>query len=155
MTQEQHMFIDAAARSAQLSQEQYGVPASITIAQAILESGWGKSHLAIEANNYFGVKAVQGQEYADFRTTEYHGGQKVIELAHFAKYHSIADSFAAHAKLIATLPRYAAAMKVASDPRAFAEAIRVGGYSTAPDYADELMTLVNQFNLQRFDSVSA
>jgi flagellum-specific peptidoglycan hydrolase FlgJ len=155
MTSEQQMFIDAAARSAHLSQSQYGVPASITIAQAILESGWGKSALAQQANNYFGVKAVQGHDYVDFRTTEYHSGQKDIEMAHFARYNSIADSFADHARLLATLPRYAHAMQVAGDPRAFAVAIKDGGYSTAPDYPDELMKLVDQFNLHRFDAVSA
>lgn len=153
MTQDEQNFIDAVAPAARLSHQQYGIPASITIAQAQLESAWGRSALARLANNYFGVKAVQGQDYADFRTTEYFNGKKEVILAHFAKYHSVAESFVAHAKLLATLSRYAPAMAVASDPRAFAVAIKTCGYSTASNYPQELMTLVNEFNLTQFDAV--
>jgi flagellum-specific peptidoglycan hydrolase FlgJ len=158
MTQDEQKFLSVAIPAAQLTQAKYRVPASITVAQAILESGWGKSGLSVQANNYFGVKAVQGEDYVDFRTTEYVRGVKEIVLAEFAKYHSMAESFAAHAKLLATLKRYAPAMAVANDPRAFAVAIKLGGYSTAADYPQELMTLVGEFNLAQYDklcSVSA
>jgi flagellum-specific peptidoglycan hydrolase FlgJ len=148
----EQVFLNSAGAAAQLTQAKYGVPASITIAQAILESGWGKSGLSVQANNYFGVKAVQGQDYVDFRTTEYYHGVKTIVMAEFAKYHTIADSFDAHAKLLATLSRYAPAMKVAHDPAAFAAAIKAGGYSTAADYPQELMQLVNEFQLSKWDS---
>lgn len=154
MTPEQKMFLDAAIPAAQLSQERFGVPASITIAQAILESGWGKSGLAVKANNYFGVKAVQGHDYMDFRTTEYVHGVPEHVMAHFAKYGSMAESFTAHAWLLSSLPRYAPAMAHRDDPRAFAEAIKAGGYSTAPDYADELMGLVIQWRLAQYDKPS-
>ena len=148
----QQAFLKAAVAAAQLSQTQYGVPSSITIAQAILESGWGSSGLSLQANNYFGVKAVQGQDYVDFRTTEYVHGVPEHVMAEFARYQSMADSFAAHARLLATLPRYAPAMKVRGDAAAFAQGIKDGGYSTAPDYAEELMGLVREFNLAQYDN---
>lgn len=153
MTQQQESFIKATGAAAQLSAKQYGVPASITIAQAIIESGWGQTQLAVKANNYFGVKAVQGQEYVEYRTTEFIKGVEEHPLADFAKYETVAGSFAAHAKLLATVPRYAPAMKVAKDPAAFAAAIKACGYSTAPDYDTKLMALVSEFNLTQFDKV--
>ncbi len=134
-----------------LSQKQYRVPASITIAQAILESGWGRSGLATQGHNFFGVKAVHGQEYVEFSTTEFVHGVKEAVVAEFAKYASPVESFAAHARLIATLPRYAPAMAVASDARAFATAIKACGYSTAPNYPQMLMQLVNEFDLTQYD----
>lgn len=154
MTPSEQVFLSTAVPAAVLTQKQYRVPASITLAQAILESGWGKSGLALQANNYFGVKAVQGEDYVDFRTTEYFHGVKQTVMAEFAKYHTIADSFAAHAKLLATLKRYAPAMAVATDASAFAVAIALGGYSTAAGYPQELMQLVTEFSLTRYDAVS-
>ncbi len=151
MTQQEASFIQAAAPAAQLSAKQYGVPASITIAQAILESEWGKSGLATEANNYFGVKAIQGEDYVEFKTTEFVRGVATHPMADFAKYASVADSFAAHAKLLSGLPRYAAAMKVAKSPALFAQAIKACGYSTAPNYPQMLMQLVQEFDLGKFD----
>lgn len=64
-------FIDSIAKFAQASRKKWGVPASVTLAQAVLESAAGESRLAKECNNLFGVKARQGEEYCHFKTTEF------------------------------------------------------------------------------------
>jgi flagellum-specific peptidoglycan hydrolase FlgJ len=153
LTQAETVFFDAVGPVAKLTQEQYKVPASITIAQAILESGWGRTGLALEANNYFGIKAAPGQDYAEFRTAEFVHGQRQIVMADFARYPSVSASFAAHAKLIATSQRYAPAMVASGDASAFATALQACGYSTSPTYASSLMQLVKQFNLTAYDGI--
>jgi flagellum-specific peptidoglycan hydrolase FlgJ len=148
---EQIAFIKNVAGAAMLSQKKYGVPASITIAQAILESGWGFSGLAVKANNFFGVKARQGEDYAEFLTREVVKGKDETVSARFAKYASPAESFDAHGKLLASLPRYQPAMCECDDYLAFAMALQHCGYSTDPKYPSRLATLVKQFDLTRFD----
>ncbi len=136
---------------AQLSQRLWRVPASITLAQCILESGWGQSQLARRCNNYFGVKAIQGQDYVELPTVEVVEGRNVAELARFARYPSAIESFSAHGKLLATLPRYADAMRHTGDYAAFAAAIKVAGYSTNPAYALQLVDLVEYYELNKYD----
>ncbi len=62
MNAQQNAFLKMAVPGAQAAQKKWGVPASVTIAQAILESGWGASSLAKQANNFFGIKAVASAE---------------------------------------------------------------------------------------------
>lgn len=160
MNETQSKFLQMAVPAAQSSQKATGIPASITIAQAILESGWGCSALAREANNYFGIKAtahVNPSRYAEFQTSEFVDGRKTSVLAKFARYESPAESFAAHASLIAKAPRYAAAMRFCAKPEIFAHELQVCGYSTLEDsqgnhiYAQRLMELVNEFDLTQYD----
>ncbi len=145
-------FLARVISAARESQQQFGVPASITIAQAILESGWGQSRLAVEANNYFGVKAAPGEPYSTFQTAEIVNGQRVMQSANFARYADADGSFLAHGRLL-SVPRYAPAMKQKTDPRLFATALRSCGYSTAPNYEDMLMQLVNEYKLTQYDAV--
>jgi len=148
---EQHDFIARIAPAAQLSQARTGVPASITIAQAILESGWGQSTLAKNANNFFGIKARRAEDYAEFDTIEYEQGLAKKQRARFRRFQTEAECFEAHAKLLSTLPRYASAMDACDAPEVFAARIQEGGYSTNPKYAVLLMSLVTRYNLTRFD----
>lgn len=136
---------------AQLSQRQYRIPASVTLAQAILESSWGTSQLARRCNNYFGIKALPGQEYGEFPTHEVVQGRTVAEMAAFARYPSAIESFAAHARLLAEDPRYAPAMRHVDDPLAFAVAIRVCGYSTNGTYSLLLSQLIDDYKLEQYD----
>lgn len=135
--------------AAQLSQRKYGVPASVTLAQAILESGWGSSQLARRCNNFFGVKALPGQAYEQFTTREVVTGRSVNELARFAKYPSAIESFEAHGRLLAT--QYKGAMKYREEPLMFCVALSQGGYATDPEYAPMLHALINQFDLEQYD----
>jgi flagellum-specific peptidoglycan hydrolase FlgJ len=153
MNEAQNTFLRTTAIAAMESQRQTGVPASITIAQAILESGWGRSGLAIKGNNYFGIKDTDKYDgYVEFTTTEFAHGKAKHEFARFEKYPSVADCFAHHARLISQSQRYQPAMKVRNNPEKFARALQVCGYSTSPTYAEALMQLVHQFNLTQFDS---
>jgi flagellum-specific peptidoglycan hydrolase FlgJ len=126
MNSKQMLFLRSVVPAAQASQRATGVPASITIAQAILESGWGQSSLATEANNYFGVKATAlatPDEYAEFPTREFVSGTDVKVMAKFARYISPADSFTAHARLLSTVSRYKPAMARKNDSAAFCWAL--------------------------------
>ena len=89
MTQQQNAFLKIAVPAAQFTQRMYGVPASITIAQAILESGWGKSELARSANNYFGIKVPSSGAYVEFETAEYVHEKKVMVRGYFASYDTV------------------------------------------------------------------
>lgn len=154
MNAEQNRFLQSTVPAAQYTQRTYGIPASITVAQAILESGWGKSALAVRANNYFGIKAIAHaapDSYSEFPTTEFVDGRKRSELARFAKYPSPTLGFAAHARLLALAPRYKPAMAVRSDVMAFAGELQRCGYSTNPRYPHLLMELVKQYDLMQYD----
>jgi flagellum-specific peptidoglycan hydrolase FlgJ len=138
--------------AAELSMQQWRIPASVTLAQCILESSWGQSDLAKDCKNFFGVKAQQGQAYEAFPTAEYEHGQRVIEAADFAKYPSAEESFYAHAQLLATLPRYKPAMKDVGNYVDFCMELQVCGYSTSPTYAASLLELIRELNLTQYDA---
>jgi flagellum-specific peptidoglycan hydrolase FlgJ len=139
------------APAAVAAMKTYGVPASITLAQGALESDWGKSKLALAPNNnFFGIKAKQGADYAEFKTTEFVGGKSERILAKFARYEGVDQSFDQHAKLLATLACYRPAMSVASDSLAFALRLQ-GVYATDPGYAKKLAKLINDYNLLQYD----
>ena len=155
MNPAESLFLRTAVPAAIQSQKLTGVPASITIAQAILESGWGQSALARQANNYFGIKAlahVAPDQYREFRTEEFVDGHKQEVMAAFARYATPAESFAAHARLLLTATRYRPAMLVSGNAQAFAEKLQACGYSTNPAYASSLMKLVREFDLTQYDN---
>jgi Mannosyl-glycoprotein endo-beta-N-acetylglucosaminidase len=155
-TSQQQAFLDAAAQAARVATAQTGVPASVTVAQAILESDWGRSLLAQSANNYFGMKAMgslgtDGVVYMP--TSEYDADGALYEtVSAFRAYTSLADSMADHDRLLGTASRYAQAMRAASDPRQFAALIAQAGYSTDPAYADKLVSLMDRYNLYQLDA---
>jgi flagellum-specific peptidoglycan hydrolase FlgJ len=159
MNQAQSNFLKIIAPAAMTSSIATGVPASVTIAQAIQESsnkqGWGQSTLARVANNYFGIKATQlsnPNTYIELPTHEFRDGVEDVELAKFARYPSPAASFIAHAKLLSTAGRYLPAMKERNDPAAFASQLQACGYSTSPDYAIALIKLINEYDLRQYDA---
>jgi hypothetical protein len=152
----QQAFLSMAAQAARGEQALTGVPASVTVAQAILESDWGRSELARDANNYFGMKAIGtlgNDGVVWLPTAEYDdAGELYQTVSAFRAYKSLADSLADHDRLLQTASRYAAAMQVTGDPRQFAESIAEAGYSTDPDYADKLVGLMDRYDLYRLDS---
>jgi LysM repeat protein len=152
----QEQFISSIAEAAVRSADQTGVPASVTIAQAILESYWGSSRLATDANNYFGIKAQpQGGTAGSvaFNVWEVIGGRNVVENQAFRAYNSVADSFVDHGLFFLQNPRYATAMAVKDDARKFAVAINRAGYATDPSYSTKLIGLMDRYNLYRYDDV--
>jgi LysM repeat protein len=150
----QRDFIMSVAPGARASQRKTGVPASVTLAQAILESDWGRSKLTREANNLFGIKAQRGPGSAgiyEINTWEVYGGQNVTVLAAFKAYTTLADSISDHGWWFHDNSRYHGALKVKDDPRAFAYAINAAGYATDPAYAPKLIGLMDKFDLYAYD----
>ncbi|MEO6957451.1 MAG: glucosaminidase domain-containing protein [Antricoccus sp.] len=154
-------FISSVAAPAQQSQAQFAVPASVTIAQAILESDWASSPLTQKGNAYFGIKCTGndgpyatgclGQPTTECDTT----GVCSDQVAQFRTYATIGDSFRDHGSLLATATRYAKAFQFSGSPDSFAQAIAVAGYATDPAYAGKLISLMQQYNLYRYDVASS
>ncbi|WP_051704117.1 sporangiospore maturation cell wall hydrolase GsmA [Glycomyces sp. NRRL B-16210] len=150
-------FIKAQAPAAKASDKATGVPASVTLAQAILETGWGRGALAREDHNLFGMKcfgspgahAVGCRDYATFECSPTAGCFDIK--ATFRAYGSVADSYRDHGDLLANWSRYATAMKHADDPKRFAKEIQKAGYATDPKYADKLIGIMDQYNLYQYD----
>jgi hypothetical protein len=154
-TNQQQAFLDATAPAARDAAFQTGVPASVTVAQAILESDWGRSQLAQSANNYFGIKAISslGNDGVIWLpTSEYDdSGQTYETISPFRAYKSLTDSLTDHDRLLLT-SRYTVAMRVANDPKQFAQQLYAAGYATDPAYADKLIALMDRYDLYRLDA---
>ena len=125
----------------------YHIPASITLAQGLLESGAGKSELAQKANNHFGIKchSWDGKRI-------YHNDDKKGEC--FRVYKSAKDSYEDHSIFLSTGSRYAFLFKYSeTDYVAWARGLKRAGYATSPTYADKLIELIKRYNLDQYDHV--
>ena len=149
----QQAFIGLVAPGAIAAQQRYGIPAAVTIAQAIDESGWGQSGLATADHNLFGIKGTGPAGRSMRPTQEYENGAWVTRTAPFRVYHNIAESIADHSRLLATSQAYQHAMASRHAPDAFAAAL-TGVYATDPNYGSNLITLMRQYNLYRYDSAT-
>ncbi|HWN61278.1 MAG TPA: glycoside hydrolase family 73 protein, partial [Streptosporangiaceae bacterium] len=147
----QQAFIAQVAPGALAAQRQYGIPAAVTIAQAIDESGWGQSLLASQDNNLFGIKGTGPAGSVVRPTQEYQNGQTVTVNAPFRAYSSMAQSITDHSLLLATGSSYKQAMADRRSPDAFANDL-TGVYATDPNYGASLVTIMRQYNLYRFDA---
>jgi flagellar protein FlgJ len=121
-----------------------GVATESVIAQAALETGWGRSLPADaggSSNNYFGIKAGAGWsgDRVASMTQEVTGGNVVSQVQPFRAYQSADASMDDYAALIGGNSRYAAARNTGSDVRAFATALKQGGYATDPDYVQKIV----------------
>ena len=153
-TKTQQAFINQIAPGALAAQQRYGVPASVTIAQAIDESGWGTSQLAATDYNLFGIKGSGPAGSVTLPTQEFENGQWVTIYAQFRVYHNVSESIADHAELLATSGYYTRAMADRTVPDAFANDL-TGVYATDPEYGANLIGLMRLYNLYRFDSPTA
>ncbi|HWO52954.1 MAG TPA: glucosaminidase domain-containing protein [Paenibacillus cookii] len=149
----QEEFIAKIAPLAVADQAKTGVPASLTIAQAALESAWGASSLAAQANNLFGIKGEGPAGSIRMPTSEYVRGAWVEMFAYFRKYHSWEESIQDHSRLIlngvAGDRRYSGALH--ADGKTAAKAVAKAGYATDPNYAEKLMQLMDRYDLYRYD----
>jgi flagellar rod assembly protein/muramidase FlgJ len=129
-----------------------GIPASITVAQAALESGWGESGLTRAANNLFGIKADSRWrgETITLNTREFIRNQWVVVPAKWRKYANWQASIDDHAAFLKLNPRYKACF-LCTTASAFAQALAQAGYATDPDYANKLIALMNRHQLQSLD----
>lgn len=148
-------FIKDLAPYAQTLHQQYGVLASITLAQAILESDWGKSQLASDYNNYFGIKSDDPARSAELTTQEYVNGKWVTIKARFAVYPNVNASLKAHALLFVNgtsyNPKQYASVLAAKDYATAADALKADGYATDPDYPSKLKALIREWDLADYD----
>lgn len=152
--QAKRLFIKQVAPEAQAMQNTYHVYASITIAQAILESQWGTSKLASQYHNLFGIKGT-GPNSKVMTTKEYVNGKWVVTKARFRVYDSWSDSIRDHTKLMMTgtdtnNQNYDAVVK-AKNYQAAAEALQKTGYATDPDYAQKLISVIQTYKLYNYD----
>jgi flagellar protein FlgJ len=152
-------FIAAAVPGAQQGWREFGVPPSVTIAQAILESGWGRSGLAANDRNYFGIKCFDGRygtiasgchAYATSECTK--AGTCYRTTATFRTYRTMADSFRDHGNFLRVNSRYRPAFQYTRNADAFLYQIWKAGYATDPQYVPKTRALMASYDLYRYDT---
>ncbi len=135
----------------------YGIPASITLAQGLLESAAGTSTLATIANNHFGIKCGDewdGETYYKVDDDLDRNGN--VKRSCFRKYESAQESFADHSEFLAGQRKeqrygFLFTRLGPTDYKNWARGLQSAGYATAKDYADNLITLIERYNLQQYD----
>jgi flagellar protein FlgJ len=146
-------FVQSIWPQAQKAAAELGVPAKALVAQAALETGWGRrlaGRAGASSMNLFGIKATGGWQGGRMgaRTHEFVGGKRVEERADFRAYGSVAESFADYVRLIGK-DRYASARNTGGDVRRFASALQTAGYATDPAYAAKITAIANGATLER------
>lgn len=127
-------------------QRYYGIPASITMAQGILESDSGNSHLAKGSNNHFGIKCKSNWRGRTFTHTDDAPDEC------FRAYDSVEASYEDHAEFLDSSPRYDSLFRFEpTDYRSWARGLKGAGYATAPDYAVRLVKLIEDNKLYMLD----
>lgn len=129
-----------------------GIPASVTLAQWALESGWG-AHMPPGSNNPFGIKARLGAEGVNVPTKEFIKGKWVTINASFAKYPNLSQAFVAHADLLAEGGAYAQARMFENDPEHFAMLL-TGYYATDPSYGKLLVSIMKSHDFEQYDKTA-
>ena len=126
--------------------QKYGIPASIILAQGILESGAGKGDLAVSANNHFGIKCHKDWLGESVR----HDDDSAQEC--FRKYPEASESYRDHALFLVGKNRYAPLFTYEKDDyKAWAKGLRAAGYATDPNYPDKLISYIERYNLHQYD----
>lgn len=124
----------------------HGIPASITLAQGILESGAGKGRLCLEANNHFGIKCHKGWTGPSIT----HDDDAAQEC--FRKYSDPADSYRDHSLFLTSRSRYAGLFKLDKlDYKAWAKGLKDAGYATDPKYPSKLIGIIERYQLYLYD----
>lgn len=136
-------------KGAQASEQKWGVPTSITLAQWALESNYGKS-MPEGSNNPFGIKALPGQPSVVAWTKEMQNGKLVPMQEPFRVFPDMGAAFIEHSRLLGTSHHYTKARQFMNDPDRFADAL-TGIYATDTKYGSKLKTLMKQYDLYRFN----
>jgi len=126
----------------------YGIPASVTLAQGIHESGCGCSALALNSNNHFGIKC-----HNEWNGQTYHHDDDLPQEC-FRVYNCAEESFRDHSEFLKNRPRYAALFSLpATDYRAWARGLKAAGYATNPKYPEIIIKLIEDYKLNQYDKV--
>jgi len=149
-------FFEKYKNLAMETQNLFGVPASITLAQAALESAWGLSGLTVRSNNFFGIKADSSWtgEVDTAPTKEFVNGAYINISSGFRKYKTAQDSFNDHAKFLRKFKRYANLFENMV-PEDWAKKLQQDGYATDPLYSSKLINMINQYGLKKYDAEAA
>ena len=140
------LYIKKFAPAAVKNMRFYKIPASITLAQGVLESGHGESTLAKKANNHFGIKCHKGWKGRSIR----HDDDEENEC--FTSYKNPLKSYRDHSLFLVDRDRYNALFELKrKDYKGWAKGLKAAGYATDPKYAEKLISLIERFNLTRFD----
>jgi len=146
-------YIERYAPLAVAEMQRSGIPASITLAQGILESGWGQSQLALQSNNHFGIKC---KEYWEGPTVYWEDddfdaqGRKIKSC--FRAYADPVESYRDHSEFLMNNPRYAELFQYpVTDYRSWAFGLKRCGYATLTDYAERLIALIEEHQLYLYD----
>lgn len=140
-------YVDKFKEIAKHNMREHGVPASITLAQAILESGAGTGALCLKANNHFGIKCHK--EWGGDSVS--HDDDAPQEC--FRKYEEPSQSFTDHSLFLTSRPWYAPLFKLQkNDYKGWAFGLKKSGYATDPKYPNKLIGLIEKYQLNRFDA---
>jgi len=140
-------YIDQYKEIAKDNMRTHGIPASITLAQGILESGSGNGRLAKEANNHFGIKCHTGWTGNSIK----HDDDALQEC--FRKYRHASESFRNHSLFLSSRARYNDLFKLNKDDyQGWAKGLRKAGYATDPKYPDKLISLIQRYELYQYDN---
>lgn len=148
----QHMlsreeYIEKYKETAMENMRTHGIPASITLAQACLESGNGNSDLAVKANNHFGIKC-----HNDWKGQTYYKKDDDPGKSCFRKYRNAAESFRDHSDFLRYRDRYAFLFDLEiTDYKSWCYGLKKAGYATDPQYAQRLIKIIEDYGLYRYD----
>ena len=141
-----NFYVKKYAPAATKNMRFFKIPASITLAQGILESGYGEGTLAKKANNHFGIKCHKGWKGKSIT----HDDDEEDEC--FRSYKNPLRSYRDHSLFLVDRERYSSLFTLnRKDYKGWAEGLKAAGYATDPKYADKLISLIERFNLTRFD----
>ena len=129
-----------------------GILASLTAAQALIESSKGNSKLTQNANNLFGIKGTYNGQSVKMLTTEFVNHKYIKIYADFRKYSSWAESIADHSAMFNHMVRYKN-LRNEKDYKRAAKNVRLDGYCTDPNYAQKLISVIERYKLYTWDSV--
>ena len=142
-------YIDTFSEIAQLEMKAYSIPASITLAQGLLESGFGKGKLAMKTNNHFGIKCHSGWK-GDY---DFYDDDEKGEC--FRKYNHPMYSYRDHSLFLANRSRYAFLFDFKSnDYKRWAKGLRQAGYATDKRYPQKLISLIEKYELYKYDGIA-
>lgn len=146
-------FIESVAPGAIAGWKEYGVLPSVTVAQAILESGWGSSTLSTEAHNLFGIKGSYNGQSVTMRTREVYGGRSVYVNASFRAYPNNSASIEDHGNFLYSNSRYSNLLGD-TNYASVAKKLQADGYATDPSYASTLISLIQTYKLTQLDTIA-
>lgn len=150
-------FVDSVWQAAERAAKRLGVATKALVAQAALETGWGRYVIrrgdGESSNNLFGIKSHGWSgESVKVSTLEYRDGIAAKELASFRAYDSLEDSFDDYARFIESNPRYRKVLEAAADAEGYLRELQNAGYATDPAYAEKISRIMQSPELSRLDS---